>query len=71
MRRVDIELIGGRFDGFQGAVPPECIAVGLVLMSECPDHGANKLCGCDDEMLYGYFAEPNKGAGQFVVVDAY
>ncbi len=63
---MNVELIGGRFDGFEGEISPECVKVGFLLIGECPRHGENQDCGCDDEMLYGYYAEPDKGAGQFI-----
>lgn len=68
-RRVDVELIGGCFDGFRGNVPPESIKLGFLVVGNCPRHGEHAYCGCDDEMWHGYFSEPGKGAGQFIVTE--
>lgn len=61
-----VRLCGGRFDGLVSDVHPDVLEVGFLPVPECPRHGAHSYCGCDDELWFGYFAEPGKGAGQFV-----
>lgn len=54
--RVEVELVGGPFDGMPAILDGDDIKRGFVMVFRCPRHGDNNSdCDCGDEMWHGYF----------------
>ena len=52
-----IELVGGKWDGMEAIMSAQAP---FVMVSECPEHGFDAACYCDEERFWIYDDDPTR-----------